>query len=249
MRNIPPLLKTFLSMAKTSIDDKGIYPHILIFQDQDGKNSIASMAINNPDEYYEAVKKIMDKEKPIQLIMGMDRTNLDGQSIDMKYHSVLTFAYYAMGKWSVGAMPYASADDIGEVQMNNDWWIKAINRELKSFNFLEPEITDEVIGTAYQEKISVTTVRETSMGRKYEGFINQDKLSDKVKTFLRDKSLDINNRDSVISVIKALGETFDFVPEDFGFWTLKAGHGIFPARSSKTKVYLEGVESIIEKIN
>lgn len=252
MRNTPILLKNFLSAAKNAINEKGIYPHILMHQGQDGQTTYGAMDLD-PDSLYLAVKKIMEKDKPVQLIMGLDRINMEGQGIDMKYDSVMTFAYYAMGMWSVGVMPYANANEVGEIQMDNKFWMNAVTKELKCFNFIEPDVSDEVVGHAYAEKICVTVVRETQMGRRYEGFIDSNKLSEKVKTFLNDKSLDINQRAKVINAIKQDGGTFEFTPEDYGFWSLKAGAqtgkiGIFPARSSKTKVYLEGVESIIEKI-
>ena len=247
MKKQPLLLKTFLSMATLSIDDKGIYPHILMYETQDGKTAVHAMALD-PEPLYMAIKRIMDKENPVQLIVGLDRSNKEGQDIDMKYHSVLTIAYYAMGMWSIGAMPYASADEIGEIQWKNKWWNTAVGKELKTFSIIEPTINDEVIGSAYQNKISVTSIYKNDTGQHYEGFINTDNLSDKVKTFLSSHSLNINDRQAVIDVItKNLGKTFEFT-EDLGFWTLRADKGLFPARSSKTKVYLEGIESIVESL-
>jgi len=241
------ILDAFLSMCKNSINEEGIYPHIVVYETPDGQTTITAMALN-PEELYPAVKKIMHEQKPIQLIIGMDRSNKEGQDVDMKYHSVLTIAYYAIGKWSVGIMPYASKDEVGDVVWDNVWWNTVVNKELKGFNFLEPSVEDEVIGQAYQEKIAVTAASQTQMGMRYEGFIVHDKLSDDVKEFLRDNSLDINDRKKVISFIQSLGKEFIFTPEDYGFWTLKAGNGIFPARGSKTKVYLEGVEAIVSQL-
>lgn len=251
-KTLPTILTTFLSLAKSSIRDhdgaNGIFPHILLYEKQDGTTAVCAMALQ-PEELYVAIRKIIETEKPVQIVYGMDRSNKEGQGIDIKYHSVLTIAYYSIGIWSIGAMPYSSQDEIGEVQWNNDWWNTCVKKELKTFNLVEPTPIDEVIGKAYQEKISVTAVHKTQMGTMYEGYINPEKLSDDVKNFLSSRSLDINDRNSVISVMKALTPKFDFSLEDHGFWTLHAGKTIFPARSSKTKVYLEGVEHIIEEIN
>lgn len=141
MKKLPLIVRTFISMAEKSVDnEKGIYPHILMYETQDGKTHVSAMAMN-PEELYVAIKKIMDKETPVQLIVGTDRNNKEGQGIDMKYHSVLTMAYYAIGQWSIGALPYSSATDFGIIQWNNTWWVGAVTKELKTFNLIEPSIT------------------------------------------------------------------------------------------------------------
>jgi hypothetical protein len=252
MEKITPLLKTFLFMSKTSINDEGIYPHHLIYMVND-KMSVASLMLK-PEEVYAAVAKVMRTEKPSQLIVGLDRVNKDGQGVDMKYHSVLTIAYYALGMWSVGAMPYASKDDVGEVVWSNAWWNTHVRKELKAFSPIASDPSDEVIGSAYHDRIAITAVRRTDMGDMYEGFIRHDKLEDTTKEFLAEHSLDINDRPAVIEKIKSLGGDLEFIDEGMGFWTAKIstkhdGSGIFPARKSRTKVYLEAVEAIADKLS
>lgn len=248
-RTIPDFLKSFLGVAKISITDNGIYPHIVVYEDQTEQTTICAMDLD-PGELFLNIAKILVDKKPIQLIYSIDRENKPNQGVDEKYESVLTIGYFALNQWSFHVMPYNTKDDIGEVQSDNDWWNQILKKELKQIGIIGPELTDPILGSAYQEKISITSLHRNIFGAPlYEGIINKDKLSEKVQKYLDEKSLDINNRKSIIANLTASGNPFEFVSEDHGYWTLKAGNGIFPARSSKTKVYLEGVESVIENLN
>ena len=234
-----------MSMAILSMDEKGIYPHPVAMI-KDGETSMMAMDVQ-PDELYAKINKITNGVLPTELIIGMDRINMEGQGIDMKFNSAFTIAHWKDGAWKIGVLPYSSISEVGEHQWDNEFWIGAVTRELKAFSMIDPSVEDVVVGTVYKEKISLTSYTITKMGSMYEGFINVENISSKLKEYLKDHNLDINDRGTVIDHIKNLGHKFEFTAEDFGFWTLHAGDGIFPARKSKSKVYLEGVEAILEK--
>lgn len=240
-----PMIETFIKLAIDSIDEQGIYPHHAMVESIKDEITVASMLVG-PDDVYGNVKKMIDKtiDGVKQLVFGLDRSNMEGQDIDMKYHSVLTIAHLENAVWKIGAMPYASKEEVGEIQWNNKWWMTAVTKELKAFGLMDPSVDDEVVGKAYQEKISITSWRQTDMGKMFEGFINMDKVAGDVKMFIESNGLDINDRNSVIDKIKSLGYEFKFSNEDHGFTTLHADKGVFPARASRTKVYLEGLEHI-----
>lgn len=240
------MLASYIRMTTDSIDEKGIYPsHAVVTKD--GKTSMLAIALD-PDQSYETVRQ-QAGENYTELLFGLDRHNAENQGVDMKYKSVFTFAHYAEGEWNYGVLPYTDKDNVGEILWDNQFWSATMRRELKTFGFIDPEETDKVIGTAYINKLNVTHVRSSDTGQKYEGIVNVKNLSPDVQDFLQENNLNINDRTATCRWFAEHGIYFEFSREDMGFWTLKAANGIFPARSSRSKAYIEGVEASVRSLH
>lgn len=240
-----PMLSSYIELSKNSIDEKGIYPsHAVVTRD--GKTNMLALALD-PEQSYETVRQ-QAGEDYTELLFGLDRHNAEDQGVDMKYKSVFTFAHYVDGEWSYGVLPYNDKSSIGEILWENDFWTKTMQRELKLFGFIDPDESDKIIGNAYVNKLHVTHIRNSQTGQKYEGTVNVANLSPDVQDFLQENNLNINDRTSTCKWFAERGVQFEFSREDMGFWTLKAAGGIFPARSSRSKAYIEGVEVATRKL-
>jgi len=239
------ILGSYIELLKNSIDEKGIHPAPAMVVDNEGKVSMLSLMVE-PDQAYETVRKVAGSEYK-EILMGLDRTSKSGQGIPEEFDSVFTFVHIENGMgFKVGCLPYTGEPrNVGEVQWDNTFWNPIVTRDLKTFGFIDPETTDEVIGSAYTNKLKVTHIRNTSSGQRYEGIVDFDKLSPDVQEFFSETGLDANDRKSVIGFFKDKGVKFDYSYEDMGYVTLHAGRGIFPARSSKSKLYIEGIEAIV----
>jgi hypothetical protein len=238
--------EVYVNLIKISIDEEGIKTPHAALKDRDNKLTLAAMLGLTPQQTYAMALYLFSKEKPVQMAFGLDRFNKEGQGIDMKYSSVFTVIYFDGSNWKTAVMPYTSKDEVGEIQFGNEFWNNSLKYELKLFGFIDPEVSDEIIGAAYSNKLNVTHYREDEELRLkfYEGIINPERLDDVTKKFLADNSLDINKREEVISFLRKNGHSFEFEVEKGGLWNLRADKLILPARTSRTKAYLEGVESI-----
>ena len=240
------MLDTYVEMLKNSVDGKGIYPLPAIILTAGGTVSMMSLMVT-PEQAYEAVRKAAEDDYK-EILVGLDRMSRAGQGIPGEFDSVFTFAHIKNGEgFAVGCLPYTSDPrNIGEIQWDNEFWIPKVTQEIKAFGFIDPDATDEIIGAAYENKLKVTHVRKTSSGQKYEGIVDFDKLSPDVQKFFEMTGMDVNDRKTVINFFKEQRIRFDYEYKDLGFVTLMAGNGLFPARSSKSKLYIEGVESIVK---
>ncbi len=127
-------LEKFISYVKTTIDDKGVYPHPGWIMGNDDKLTVMSIALP-PGDVYHTMFKTAKKQDTKELIFAIDRYNKEGQDIDICFASVLTIVYFntQQKKVEVVALPYNSPEDIGEPQYQNKWWLAAVADEMKQY--------------------------------------------------------------------------------------------------------------------
>ena len=128
-------LEKFIEYAKTSIDDKGIYPYPGWLMGADNKLSVISLAVP-PGEAYQTMLQLAKRESATQMIFGLDRFNKEDQGVDIRFKSVFTIISIdiTIPKMEVVVMPYNSPADIGELQYDNKWWQCAVAKELSQFS-------------------------------------------------------------------------------------------------------------------
>lgn len=125
----PNLPELYHRVIGTAIDEKGVFPHQCIWLDEDGKVNMGALALNRPDEVMAAVVKILVKEKPTELMYGLDRFSKPGQGTELK--DLIAGAYWNGEAWRVFTIEYQNDPRIVKpIDWDNDWWKHAVRHEI-----------------------------------------------------------------------------------------------------------------------
>lgn len=126
---LPDVYHDHISRA---IDEKGVYPHQMLCEDQDGKLGVYALMLNKPHEVFNAVMKCLVQDKPKQLIYGMDRFCKPGQGTTLG--DCIGGAYWNGEAWRVFIIEYQNEPRIVKpLDWTNEFWKKSIRAELTEF--------------------------------------------------------------------------------------------------------------------
>ncbi len=120
------LPEMFWTIAESSVDVEGIYPHHA-FSLQDGKLTCVALMID-PPEVLAVIKKLIT-DGAEEIIYGLDRMTRPGQGTE--FADVLTCGHYKDGKWRIGVINYQHEPRIvREWDWDNEFWTEAMEYEL-----------------------------------------------------------------------------------------------------------------------
>lgn len=134
MQTLPEKYHEIISSA---IDEKGVFPHQMLGEDDNGKLTMFAVAINNPKQAMEYIFNIFngntkDVPKQKQLIYTLDRWCEKGQGTTLK--DCLAGAFYNGRFWLPFVIEYQNEPRIVKpINWNNSFWNEKIREELKSW--------------------------------------------------------------------------------------------------------------------
>jgi hypothetical protein len=114
------------------INEKGVFPHQMLVEDKDGKLGFMALALDQPSQVMNHMLQVLVKEKPRQLMYGMDRYCKPGQGTTL--NDCIGGAYWNGEAWRVFVIEYQHEPRIVKpIDWHNDWWKKSIREELTVF--------------------------------------------------------------------------------------------------------------------
>lgn len=117
-----------------AIEEKGVYPHIMLVLDQNDQLHVHALALAEPEQVMHHMMKVLVNDKPKQLIYGMDRYCKPGQGTTLG--DCVAGAYWSeeADSWRVFVIEYQHEPRIVKpLDWNNEFWKRAIRDELTSF--------------------------------------------------------------------------------------------------------------------
>jgi hypothetical protein len=126
------LLKTYHDHISRSIDEKGVYPHQMMCEDDDGKLGVYALMLNKPHEVLQAVLKALMEHKPKQLIYGLDRFCKSGQGTTLG--DCIAGLYWNGEAWRPFIIEYQHEPRVVKpIDFDNQWWKKSLQQEWTDF--------------------------------------------------------------------------------------------------------------------
>lgn len=123
------LLKDFWELNRASVDEAGIrIPHA-VFRSGD-KLTAAALALGGQGtDTYAAIGRFLVRERPDELVFGMDRFTKPGQGISTR--DCLTVHHWTGRAWRFGVIAYQFDPPIfEEIDWDNGFWAAALVDEM-----------------------------------------------------------------------------------------------------------------------
>jgi hypothetical protein len=123
------VLEAFHRMNGISLDEEGIkIPHMVVAA-SDGLQMHA-LALK-PEEIYVHVARVLVRERPRELVFGMDRYTTPAQGVVTK--DCLSVAHWTGSVWRFGVIAYQFQPRIwAPIDWGNKFWIDGLTREMTS---------------------------------------------------------------------------------------------------------------------
>lgn len=105
------LLQHFEKMVAGTLDNNGVFPHILIFEKSD--SSIQKEFINLSEPYHvlcHCLNRLVE-ERPKYLVFGLDRYAMPDQGVNTT--DFLSFYFWDDGAWRFGIIEYQDEKIVG----------------------------------------------------------------------------------------------------------------------------------------
>jgi len=204
-----------------------------------------------PHQVFESVKAMKDTNefRDIAFTIFQENHDLD-ESVKIKDCKFFQKIYmYWKGNWWYGILPFNADENgkpvFGEVDWANDIWTERMQMDLALADYFDLDID---YGTAFNGKIKVTKYTENGNGWFYEGTVNQEKLSGKLKAFLTENKLSVNDRGAVNEKLRDMGRVIKMEKDKTGFVTVRSGTFFASERRSKTRAYVEALENLAKSL-
>jgi hypothetical protein len=129
------ITKLFYDHVSMSIDEKGVYPHIMMVEDGSSTLHIHALMLEHPFQVFSAVaKQILDNPK--KLIYGLDRFCKDGQGTTLG--DCVAGAYWDGSVWKSFIIEYQHEPRIVQpMEWENKSWNDMVMTELRHMDALE----------------------------------------------------------------------------------------------------------------
>ena len=119
----------FHGIIAVSIGAEGVYPH-QCYHRKNGEATLSALALNRPIECYAYVAGIIRKDKPDELIFGLDRFCKEGQGTTLK--DCIGGAHWDGILWTPFIIEYQHEPRIVKpIDWQNECWNRFITSELR----------------------------------------------------------------------------------------------------------------------
>lgn len=126
------LTDTFFNHVSNCVDEKGVYPHVMMIIDKDDKLGVFTLAVDSPTQVMNQMVKTLTKENPKELIYGLDRFSKPGQGTTLG--DLVAGAYWNGEAWRSFIIEYQHEPRVVKpLDWDNDHWNKALKGELVGF--------------------------------------------------------------------------------------------------------------------
>lgn len=128
--NDKPLPETFHALVASSINEDGVYPHHCLSL-KDGKLTMQALMID-PMQVYVVALKFVTKEKPDELIFGLDRFCKEDQGTTLK--DCIAGAHWDGKTWRPFIIEYQHEPRIVKpLDWENETWNQFVTNELRQW--------------------------------------------------------------------------------------------------------------------
>lgn len=135
VKEILSLPNDYWSMIRVAIDSKGVYPHQAIVKHSDGKLSMMSLAVSQPQEAMMSVFSQWIREETAEVIYALDRVAKPGQ--DTTLGDLVAGGWWDGTKWKPFIIEYQHEPRIvKEINWENEFWNAALTKEFGYFDSL-----------------------------------------------------------------------------------------------------------------
>jgi hypothetical protein len=120
----------FQKLVESSIDEEGVFPHQMIFEDCNGKLNMVAIALYDSIQCMMLLKKTFDKGAK-KIIFGLDRLCKEGQGTTL---GDCVAGHYWNGEiWQPFVLEYQNEPRIVKpIDFENNFWNQQLKRELRS---------------------------------------------------------------------------------------------------------------------
>lgn len=124
------VLESFWELNRMSVDAEGIaIPHC-VYSNAEGGLTAAALALP-PAEIYVQVARFLVRDRPDELVFGIDRFTKPGQGIETA--DALSVSHWVNGRWRFGMIAYCfSAARFDAINWGYAYWNQMLANEMNS---------------------------------------------------------------------------------------------------------------------
>ena len=122
------VLARFQECAAGLLDEKGVYPHILVFETSDGVTHMEFIDLREPVSVLTHCLGRLIDERPRHLVFGMDRFSLPDQGVNTS--DFVSVYFWDDDGWRFGILEYENEKIVG-LRWDCEFWKKRQEGEIR----------------------------------------------------------------------------------------------------------------------
>lgn len=123
-----PVLARFEECVKGLLDEKGVYPHVLVYEKDDGSSTLEFIDLREPITILCHCLDRLVEERPKHLVFGMDRFSMPEQGVNTK--DFVSVYFWDDGGWRFGILEYENEKIVG-LRWDCDFWKSRMEGEIR----------------------------------------------------------------------------------------------------------------------